>query len=80
MVHVLEHLTSSQPPSWIPQHSSRYRVQDDKGQMGLVITTQNLPEDQSEMGSICSGPVCIQTDTPTASIFQLETRSSGSSD
>ena len=80
MVHVSEHLTSSQPPSWTPQHSSGYRVQDDKGQMGLAITPQNLPEDQSEMGSICSGPVCIQTHTPTASIFQLETRSSGSSD
>ena len=80
MVHVSEHLTSSQPPSRTPQHSSGYRVQDDKGQMGLAITPQNLPEDQSEMGSICSGPVCIQTHTPTASIFQLETRSSGSSD
>ena len=76
MVHVSEHLTSNQPPSRTPQHSSRYRVQDDKGQMRLAITHQNLPEDQSEMGSICSGPVCIQTHTPTASIFQLETRSS----
>ena len=48
--------------------------------MGLAITSQNLPEHHSEMGSICSGPVCIQTHTPTASIFRLETRSPGSSD
>ena len=37
MVHVSEHLTSSQLPSRSPQPSSRYRVQDDKGQMGFNI-------------------------------------------
>ena len=69
MVHVSEHLTSSQPPSRMPQHSSGYRVQDDKGQMGLAIASQCLPQHQSEMGPICSGPVCIQTDTSTVNIF-----------
>ena len=79
MVHVSEHLTSSQPPFRTPQHISRYGIQDDKRQTGLAITHQNFPQDQSEMGSIYSGSVCIQTHTPTASIFQLKTRSSGSS-
>ena len=79
MVHVLENFTSNQPLSRPPQHSSGYRVQDDKGQMGLAIASQYLLQYQSEMWPIRSGPVCIQTDTSTANIFQLETRSSGSS-
>ena len=61
MVHVLKHFASSQPPSRTSQHSSRYKVQDDKGQMGLAITPLNLLLDQSEMGPICSGPTYIQT-------------------
>ena len=61
MVHVSEHLTSSQPPTGPSQHDSRCRVQDTNGSLGLVITPRNLPQDQPQMGSICSGSLCIQT-------------------
>ena len=78
MVHVSEHLTSSQLPTRPSQHCSRCRVQYTKGSLGLAITSGNLPQDQPQMGSISSGPLCIQTYSSSPSILQLETRSTGS--
>ena len=76
VVHVPEHFPNSQPPTWTPQHSSRQGVQDGTRQMGLATPSQNLSQDQPDLGTTCSRPVCIQTNTPVASILQLETRPS----
>ena len=56
----------------LPGRLKTIRVQDDKGQMGFAIASQYLPQGPE-------GPVCTQTDMSTTNIFQLETRSSGSS-
>ena len=62
MVHVFKHFASSQlPPGHLNTVVHGYKVQDDKGQIGLAITPLNLLQDQSEMGPICSGPTYIQT-------------------
>ena len=75
VVHVSEHHTSGQSLTRPPEHNSRQRILNSAGQMGLAITPQYFPEDQSEMGTTISGSVYIQVDTSTTRVFQLETRS-----
>ena len=66
-----QNMTLTRPP----EHNSRQRISNSAGQMGLAITPQYFPEDQSEMGTTISGSVCIQVDTSTTRVFRLETRS-----
>ena len=75
VVHVSEHHTSGQSLTRPPEHNSRQKILNSAGQMGLAITPQYFPEDQSEMGTTISGSVYIQVDTSTTRVFQLETRS-----
>ena len=44
--------------------------------MGLATSSRYLSQDQPEMGTTCSRPVCIQANEPAISILQLEARSS----
>ena len=76
VVHVPKHLLSGQSPTWTSQLDSRPGVQDGTGQMGLATSSRYLSQDQPEMGTTCSRPVCIQANKPATSILQLEARPS----
>ena len=79
MVHVPGHYPESQSPTWAPQHCSRQGVQGESRQMGLEASPKHFSKNQPDLGTLCSRPVCIQTNTPITSVFQLEARPSSSS-
>ena len=56
------------------QSGSRYRVQDDEGSDRLETQSCSFQQDKPNIWAPGSGPVCIQADLPTSSLFQLETR------
>ena len=68
------HLTCHTPSGSIERHCRR-RVSCDEGQDRLDAMPPNLQEDQSPPRATTGGPICIQTNPPTPSICQLETRS-----
>ena len=54
------------------QFDSRQRIQAGEGQIRLDVIPQCVSEDQSGDGSTGGGPVCIQVNPPTATVFQLD--------
>ena len=56
------------------QSGSRYRVQNNEGSDRLETQSCSFQPDQPNIWAPGSGPVCIQADLPTFSLFQLETR------
>ena len=56
------------------KYSSGHRIQDGQGLYRLEIEPRDLQPDQPNLWATRSGLVCIQTDSPTAPLLQLETR------
>ena len=56
------------------KYSSGHRIQDGQGPYRLEIEPRDLQPDQPNLWATKSGLVCIQTDSPIASLLQLETR------
>ena len=61
------------------QWDSRWRVQAGERRIRLDAISRGVLESQSGPGIIGGGPLCLQVDPPTASFFQLDTRSSSGS-
>jgi hypothetical protein len=59
------------------EHSSRLRVPSWSRFQRLATGSSCVSENQLQMGSICSRSFCNKTDSTTAKICELETRSSG---
>ena len=77
LVHGQEHYTESSPPSRETESHSRRRVVCDEGQVRLDAMSEDIPKDRQDDGTTGSGPLRIQTYSPTSTIRALATRPRG---
>lgn len=80
VVHGEGHLPFCRSPTRDLECSSGRRVQNYEGPNGLEAKSPHVQQNQPNTRPLRDRFVCYQTDTPTAAVCQLETRSSGNDD